>query len=208
MNNSLLKQLLTEYDIKKNKAIEEAENRKQQLLEVNPKISEIDKELSKITIEASRSIIKSSSEEKEKILSELKRKSNALIKEKNSIIKQLFKTTDYFEPEFECKICKDTGFVQKNGQSEICNCLKQKIYNISYNRSNMGNLELENFGTFNIKMFSDKPDKEKYKSDVSPRENMNLLKEKANLFIQNFDDPRRKKSDFHWWNWTWKNVFN
>ena len=44
MNNSLLKQLLIEYDIKRNKAIEEAENKKEQLLNVNPKIAEIDKE--------------------------------------------------------------------------------------------------------------------------------------------------------------------
>ena len=196
MNNSLLKQLLTEYDIKRNKAIEESEAKKQELLVVNPKIAEIDKELSKISIEASKAIINSSPEEKEKILAELKKKSNNLIKEKNIIVKELFKTTEYFEPNFECKICKDTGFVQKNGKSELCNCLKQKIYNVAYNRSNMGNLELENFGTFSIRMFSDKADKEKYNSDISPRENMNLLKEKAMSFIENFDDPSEKNLIF------------
>ena len=196
MNSSLLKQLLSEYEVKRNKAIDEAENKKEQLLEVNPKISEIDKELSKISIEASKNIINSSSEEKAKILSDLKKKTNSLIKEKNSIIKELFKTTDYFEPNFECKTCKDTGFVQKAGKSEFCNCLKQKIYNISYNKSNMGNLEFENFGTFNIRLFSDKENKEKYKSDISPRENMNLLKEKAKNFIENFDDSQEKNLIF------------
>ena len=192
MNNLLLKQLLTEYDIKRNKAIEEAETKKLNLLEVNPKIAELDKELSKVSIEASKKIINSSNEEKNKILSDLKKKSNSLIKEKNAIIKELFKTTDYFEPSYECKTCKDTGFVQKAGKSEFCNCLKQKIYDISYNKSNMGNLEFENFGTFNIRLFSDKENKEKYKSDISPRENMNLLKEKAKNFIENFDDPQEK----------------
>ncbi|MBR2289729.1 MAG: ATP-binding protein [Clostridia bacterium] len=196
MNNALLKQLLTEYEQKRNQAIEAAEERKRSLLEVNPKISEIDKELSKISIEASRNIISASPTEKEKILSDLKKKSNSLIKEKNAIIKELFQSTDYFEPKFECKTCKDTGFIQKNGKSEICSCLKQKIYDIAYNKSNMGNLEFENFGTFNIRMFSDKENKEKYKSDISPRENMNLLKEKANNFIQNFDDPQEKNLIF------------
>lgn len=196
MNNALLKQLLTEYDIKRNQAIEEAEKRKNQLLDINPKIAEIDKELSKISIEASRKLINSDGEQKSKILSELKKKSNSLIKEKNAIVKELFKSTDYFEPDFECKNCKDTGFIIKNGKSEICSCLKQKIYDIAYNKSNMGNLEFENFGTFNIRMFSDKENKEKYKSDISPRENMNLLKEKANNFIQNFDDPQEKNLIF------------
>lgn len=208
MNNSLLKQILTEYDIKRNRAIEEAEERKEKLLEVNPKIAEIDNELSKISLEASRRIINSTPDEKESILSELKKKSNKLIKEKNTIIKELFKSTDYFEPNYECKICKDTGFIQKNGKSENCSCLKQRIYDIAYNKSNMGNLEFENFGTFNIRYFSDKEDKAKYKSDISPRENMNLLREKANNFIKNFDDPRRKKFTFYWWNWSWKNIFN
>ena len=196
MNNILLKQLLTEYDIKRNRAIEEAEEKKEQLLKVNPKISEIDKELSKVSIEASKEIINASSKEKEKILMALKKKNNNLIKEKNAIIKELFQSTEYFEPNFECKICKDTGFIQKNGKSEICNCLKQRIYDISYNKSNIGNLEFENFGAFNIRMFSDKEDKEKYKSDISPRENMNLLKEKANNFIKNFDDPQEKNLIF------------
>lgn len=196
MNKSLLKQILTEYDMKRNNAIETAEEKKSKLLEVNPKIAEIDKELSKISIDSSRAIINSTIEEKEKILNNLKKKSNKLIKEKNVIIKELFKSTDYFEPNFECKTCKDTGFVQKAGKSEICNCLKQRIYDIAYNKSNMGNLEFENFGTFNIRYFSDKEDKSKYKSDISPRENMNLLKEKANNFIKNFDDPQEKNLIF------------
>lgn len=196
MNNVLLKQLLNEYDFKRNKALEEANQKKEKLLEVNPKISEINKELSNISIVATRKIIKADLEEKKKILSELKKKTNNLIKEKNYIIKELFKTTDYFEPNFECKICKDTGFIQKTGKSEICNCLKQKIYDISYNKSNMGNLEFENFSTFNIRLFCDKENKEKYKSNISPRENMNLLREKANIFIENFNDPQEKNLIF------------
>lgn len=94
------------------------------------------------------------------------------------------------------KFVKILVLFKKAGKSEMCNCLKQKIYDISYNRSNMGNLEFENFGTFNIRLFSDKENKEKYKSNISPRENMNLLREKANNFIQNFDDPQEKNLIF------------
>ena len=130
MNHSLLKQLLTEYDLKRTQAIEEAKTRKEQLLEVNPKIAAIDQELSKVSIEATRQIVHADADEKAKILSELKKKSNHFIKEKNAIIKELFKSTDYFEPNFECKTCNDTGFVEKNGKSELCSCLKQKIYDM------------------------------------------------------------------------------
>lgn len=196
MNNPLLKQILNEYEIKRNKAIQEASKRKQSLLEVNPRLAEIESEISKISIETAKSIIIANNEDKEKLLNELKKKSNNLIKEKTKFLKDLSKTTEFFDPDFECKICKDTGFIQKNEKSVMCNCLKQKIYDVAYNKSNIGNLEHENFSTFNIRLFSDKPNKERFKSDISPRENMSLLKEKAMNFIENFDDPLEKNLIF------------
>ena len=196
MNSPLLKQVLNEYSVKREKAIKESENRKRELLETNPKLLQIENELSKISIKATKLVIISDEEKKEKILLELKKQSNSLIKEKNNILKELSKSTDFLKPHFECNVCKDTGFIEKNGKSEMCNCLKQEIYNIAYNKSNIGNLERENFSTFNIRFFSDKPDKQRFKSDISPRENMNLLREKANSFIENFDDPNEKNLIF------------
>ena len=196
MNSPLLKQILNEYSIKREKAIKESENRRKELLEINPKLAQIENDLSKISIKATKSIIISDEEKKKKILSDLKKQSNSLIKEKNNILKELSKSTDFLKPHFECNVCKDTGFIEKNGKSEMCNCLKQEIYNIAYNKSNIGNLERENFSTFNIRFFSDKPDKQRFKSDISPRENMNLLREKANSFIENFDDPNEKNLIF------------
>ncbi len=196
MNRPLLKQVLTEYEFKRNKAVEEAQNRKKELLAVNPKLSEIEDNLSRISIQATKSIIISDNEKKKKILADLKKQSSSLIKEKNLILKELSKSTDFLEPNYECKICSDTGFVLKSGKSVMCNCLKQKIFDIAYNKSNMGNLDRENFSTFNIRLFSDKPDKERFKSDISPRENMNLLREKAMEFIENFDSSVEKNLMF------------
>ena len=45
MNNPLLKQILREYEEKRNRAIQEAEVRKKELLKVNPRLTEIEKEL-------------------------------------------------------------------------------------------------------------------------------------------------------------------
>lgn len=196
MNNPILKQILNEYKVKNNIAIQNETKKKQDLLKVNPRLAEIESEISKISIETAKLVIMANSDEKKKLLDELKKKSNILIKEKTKFLKDLSKTTDFFEPDFECKVCSDTGFVQKAGKSVMCNCLKQKIYDIAYNKSNIGNLEHENFGTFNIRLFSDKADKERFKSDISPRENMNLLKEKAMNFIENFDDLLEKNLIF------------
>ena len=57
MDNSLLKQVLKEYDDKRTKAILEAENRKKELMQVNPRLQEIDKELTQNSLQASKAIL-------------------------------------------------------------------------------------------------------------------------------------------------------
>lgn len=197
MGDALLKQVLNKYEIKRQKAIKEAEDRKNEVLKVNPKLSEIENEISKISIQTAKTVVEIQNEdEKKKLLAELKKNLNNLVKEKEKILKELSKSTDFFKPHYECNSCKDTGYIEKNGKYIMCNCLKQAIYDIAYNKSNMGNLERENFSTFNIRCFSDKPNKQAYQSDISPRENMNLIREKAYEFIENFDNPEEKNLVF------------
>jgi DNA replication protein DnaC len=196
MDNSLLKQVLHEYDEKRTVAILEADNRKKELLKVNPRLLEIEKELSTVSIQTSKAILLANPKEKASLLADLKKKNNSLIKEKNAFIKNLSKENNYLNPHFDCKLCKDTGYIQKDGNLVMCSCLKQRIFDIAYNKSNMGNLERENFSNFNIRVFSDKPDKEKYKSEISPRENMQIIKEKVQTFIDNFDDTEEKNLIF------------
>ncbi|MBR3614328.1 MAG: ATP-binding protein [Clostridia bacterium] len=196
MDNSLLKQVLKEYDEKRTRAVQAAEERKKDLMSVNPRLQEIDKELTLNSIQTSKAILVSDSKEKASLLASLKKKNNSLIKEKNDFIKNLSKENNYLNPHFDCKLCKDTGYVQKDGKLVMCSCLKQRIFDIAYNKSNMGNLERENFSSFNIRIFSDKPDKALYKSDLSPRENMQIIREKVKSFIENFDDPEEKNLIF------------
>ena len=196
MDNSLLKQVLKEYDEKRTRAILEAERRKKELMKINPRLQEIEKELSTNSIQASKAILVADSKEKASLLANLKKKNNSLIKEKNDFIKNLSKENNYLNPHFDCKLCKDTGYVQKDGKLSMCSCLKQRIFDIAYNKSNMGNLERENFSNFNIRIFSDKPNKEIYKSDLSPRENMQIIREKVKSFIENFDNPEEKNLIF------------
>ena len=100
MNQSLLKQILQEYEIKRTKAIYNCEQRKKELLTVNPHLEEIENELSKISIQTAKAILISDKNEKEKLLNTLKKDSNKLIKEKNSFIKSLSKGSRIFGATF------------------------------------------------------------------------------------------------------------
>lgn len=196
MDNSLLNEVLLEYDKKRTKAIIDAENRKKELFKTNPRLQEIETEISLNSIQASKAILLADSKEKSSLIADLKKKNNILIKEKNEFLKNLLKDNNYLNPHFECKMCKDTGYIKKDNSSVMCSCLKQKIFDIAYNKSNMGNLQRENFSNFDLRIFSDKPNKEKYKSDISPRENIQIIREKAKNFIEHFDDPEEKNLIF------------
>ena len=74
----------------------------------------------------------------------------------------------------------------------MCNCLKQKIFDIEYNKSNISNLKLQTFENFSLDYYSNEVNEEKYHVKISPRENIIKIKELCKNFINNFDDPNEK----------------
>ena len=78
MDNSLLKQVLREYDEKRTKAIVAADYRKKELLKVNPRLLEIDEEISLNSIQTSKAILLADSKEKASLLANLKKKNMIL----------------------------------------------------------------------------------------------------------------------------------
>lgn len=187
MNQSTLKILLKEYESKKLDAELAAEKRKQDLYSSNKKLQEIDEKLNKYAFNQIKSILnKNSSSEN------FNEEINNLKKEKEKIITSLQLPSNFLEPHYECNICKDTGYVTKDYQTTLCNCIKQKIFDIEYNKSNIGNLAKENFETFNLNRFSDEKNPDKYKSQLSPRGNVVNIKKICETFIDNFDDENEK----------------
>ena len=79
-----------------------------------------------------------------------------------------------------------------NYTTKMCSCLKQKLLDISFNKSNMSNLSKENFETFNHNIFSDEVDISKYGENISPRKNIIDIKNKCIEFVENFDNPDYK----------------
>ena len=152
MDKSLLNQILHEYELKREKAYKDVEERKKELIKVNPKLAEIERQISLNSIKISKEILISGN--KESLLNDLKKSNSKLIKEKNNFIKELTQSNNYLYPHFECKLCKDTGYILKDGKTTFCSCLKQRLYDVAYNKSNMGNLERENFSNFDLRIFS------------------------------------------------------
>ena len=86
-----------------------------------------------------------------------------------------------------------------DNNSTMCTCLKQKLLDVQYNKSNISSLETENFDNFNINLFSNEIDEKKYNSNISPKENLEKIKDIAQNFIENFDIPQEKNLLFTKW---------
>ncbi len=187
MDNNILDSLLKEYDKKRIKSELDLEKRKKNLYDSIPELQKINDEINFCSINNAKNILNNISSP------DIDIKLSALKVKKKHILEYNHISENYLKPNYECKICNDTGYIlDYNYKTTMCNCLKQKILDIYYNKSNMSNLKTQNFNTFNENTFSDDVDISKYKLNISPRKNIINIKQKCVEFVKNFDNPNTK----------------
>ena len=189
MYKDTYKRIEREYEIKRNEADRNFKELKDNLYSSNPRLKEIDTEISKLGIQTAKLLISSSPEKREEINKDLEYKISKLKDEKNAILSKL--NID-LTPKYSCDKCKDTGYIKENGTTHMCPCFKQELINESYSKSNLYKLKEESFAKINLELFSNEPSLEKYKTNISPRENMKKIIDISKEFIKNFESPSQK----------------
>lgn len=181
MRKSFIKEILLEYEKKRDRAQKELEYRKSQVYEIVPRIKEIDREISKTGIKISKAILQNVDNYLEEV-NKIKMYIEKLKQEKAILLTENNIPLNFLELQYECNKCKDTGFLD-NGKK--CSCFKQKLIERAYEMSNISYLlEKENFQHFNIELFSN----EKFEDEsISPRENMLKILNICEGFVFNFD---------------------
>lgn len=187
MSNTILNSILKEYEQKRINSELNLEKRKEQLYKKIPRLQEIENELNNYAISTTKKIL---NKEDNFSSSSLKEHIEKLKKEKQKILVAENIEDNYLKQNFSCNICKDTGYILDNNyKSHMCNCLKQKLLNNSFNKSNMPNLEKNDFNHFDSNLFSDIVDLSKYKFNISPKKNIENIKNSAIKFVNDFDNP-------------------
>ena len=178
-----------EYEQKRANAINLNQSSIEQIYKDNPKLVEIEREIRSLGIEASKCSLFPNDKEKQKKVSVLFEKMSKLKAQKEEIIS---KNGLNISPQYECSKCNDTGYITKGNKTTMCSCMKQRIIDEYYNKSNLNRLSHETFQEFDDSLYSDTVDFDKYNSKVSPRENINKIKKIANSFIKNFENADTK----------------
>ena len=186
---STIKRLEREYEYKRNEANKIFIAEKKSLYENNPRLSELDSEIKKIGIQAAKLSLTGNSKEKILAKKNLEEQLSVYKKEKEQLLNKLnFKS----EPNYSCLKCKDTGYILGENGTQMCSCMKQELINEAYNNSNMYNLQNETFEKLDLSLFSDIANKDVYKSDISPKENMKKIISISQNFVENFENSNEK----------------
>lgn len=169
--------ILREYDRKQLKNRHELELRQKKAYSIIPELQEID-----IAI-ASNSVgyAKESLFGTKTSLSELEKKNHALSLQKEKLLLSYGFSRDYLTLRYDCKDCKDTGYI---GQ-EKCYCFKQAIVDLLYSQSNLKTcLERDNFHTFRYDYYPKEGIEQS--TGLTPYENIKNVVATCQHFIKTF----------------------
>ena len=171
-------EIMREYERKRIDAKNELDERAESLYIKYPRIKDISDEISSYSVKSAKALILEDKGSMDEIKSELSR----LIAEKERMLTEAGYPTDYLTLSYDCRDCKDTGFVD----GAKCHCLQNKIIDALYNQSNIKEyLKKENFDKFDLSLYS-----ETFMDSVlntSAKENMTEVYSIAKEFVANFD---------------------
>lgn len=189
MSTNILKDLLKEYEQKRLTSQRNLEKKKETLFSSHPELKEIEEKLNQFAIKSIQSLLNNKEDYQQ---DNFQLKIKELQEEKAKILRTLSLSEKDLQPEYECSLCQDTGYIMQGEKTVMCSCLKQKLIDISYNQSNIRNLDIENFSNFRFDLYSNEKNPEKYNSDISPRENMKRIKKIVDDFIIHFSERNEK----------------
>lgn len=192
MDSDIYKKKIKEYEVKREKKINEANKLKEKIYNDYPNLQKLEDEKNILAVKSARNMLTmddmSKQIEQENLEIKLKKIDEKIEKEfkKHQIDKSMF------EPKFDCDICDDTGFITKDGKIKYCVCFTQAVINETYKQINLEKIYEENFETFDLGYYSDVVDEEKYNAKKSPKKNIEQIKNVAIQFADNILSKEQK----------------
>lgn len=148
-----------------------------------PRIKEIDDEISNIGLGVASKILNGELGARQTI-EEMQNDMNALTKEKTNLLEEANFKIDDMKEIYNCKLCMDKGYYD----GRRCHCYHQKLNRLLQKYSNISMSDKNSFESFNINLYSDKPDS---KYGFSPRQNMNSVYKLSLSFAQCVENSPR-----------------
>ncbi len=182
INKQIIENIMTDYNRKRLRAAHDADVRKEKLYSGFPELEETERQIKLLSIKLSKLFLTSPDNLDEQAAG-LKKEVENLKKLRKEIYLNNGIPEHYTEPVYQCKKCSDTGYISDGSR---CGCFNSQLINNLYTMSNMVHmLKKENFGTFDINIFSN----DSYENEkLTPRQNMYKILDVSEEFCYNFHD--------------------
>lgn len=110
---------------RRTKAERRAEQVREEVYRRVPRIEELEKEISSCGILAVRAVLNGG--DVKSATQDLRAKSLSMQNEVKKLLKENGYEENCFEPHYNCKYCKDTGYIEKDGRTVYCPCFKRLL---------------------------------------------------------------------------------
>lgn len=140
---------------RRQQALRMAEYNREQLYREIPRLKEIDSELSAIGASIGKSVVGGEGED----IRSLSEKSLRLQEEQEQILSEHNIHKEIFEPHFSCAMCEDTGYVEEEHRTVVCECLQKLMAEVAGEQLS-ADLPLKDctFDNFSLDYYSKEPD--------------------------------------------------
>lgn len=192
MDKEIYIKKIREYEQKREQKISDAKSKKEKIYNDHPVLKKLEEQKNLLAVQVSRKLITMDELNKQIEQENLEIKLKKIDEKINKELKKIGIDESYFEPNFDCKICKDTGFVTKDNKTEYCSCFTQQVINETYQQINLEKIYEENFETFDLGYYSDVVNEEKYGAKKSPRKNIEQIKKISEKFANNVLSKEQK----------------
>ncbi|MCY6353695.1 ATP-binding protein [Clostridium sp. ZS2-4] len=158
-------------------------NRRKEIYDKFPLLSELDKKINTLCVQLATSSFKSI-ENREEFLKNLKEQITDLRIQKSEFLVSHGYDMDYLNLQYRCKKCKDTGFIG----TTRCACYKPKLVKLYYKDSELSQLlKNNNFNNFKYNYYSSNRTNDNMKS---PRKNIEEIVKISMYFIETFSHSK------------------
>lgn len=188
MQSSVFRKVERDYNLKRQRAQNDAKLYKKNVYDENPILQEIEDKINMTSLKSAKARIFSDDLSRKVEQEKLEYKLNRLNAEYDEQLKKIGLTREDFKPKYECSKCNDTGFCN----DKMCSCFNQELINEAFKQSNLAKIKEENFETFDFGYYSTCNNKEKYGIEKSPLENIDGIRKLAYRFSHNLSDPEQK----------------
>ena len=146
LNNTQYNTIIHAYEERQTKNRHILESRRADVYANVDGYRELDESIASISVEQGKKLLSGD----DGALEELKHILKELTDSKTSLLTAAGFPADYLEPIYDCKDCKDTGYVD----GHKCHCFRQAEISLLYEQSNISRmLEKENFSTLSYEYY-------------------------------------------------------